>query len=438
MALILLVPLAVAVGVLGLSVSPLLTLLAVAGLVLVLGLTLGSQRTPGEPARCTYLCVCFALLPMTGVHVFSFLSIAEVAAFATLLVFVLQRRTADTGLIQRRSFALFAAFFFIVGGSLAAYWNGVSRGSFVEISELIVVAVPPALALRRFRPTRSDAMALMTAWVFGVAISAVAGLTVSKGGQGRAQGLATHANQLSMTCAMALPIVWALYRKGRLTRWQLSAAVVLLVATVLASGSRSGLLAAAIGVLILCLRSLGVLFTTVASAVVAVATASLLALTLTHGTSAVARLLNQSSTVGSDKKRLLLMHQGLERLDSLETRLLGSGFVHHNQPHNLFLIAWTGAGVLGIVGLLILACRPAFIAAQLTLDPFEWSLAVCYIVFLLATSVNNALPAPFAWAVFALLDFRWSQDAPGPATQASATSTRTATGLLHERVTAEG
>jgi O-antigen ligase len=378
----------------------------------VVAVILMVSQPQGPPSRRTgtlFLTGCFTLLPMTGPQAVSVFSVAHVAAAATLFVFLLRRPPPSLESPILRSSCAWAAVALLVGATIAAYWNDATE-SVVEIGGLLVAAVLPMLALRHFRPTRDETLLLVKGWLVGALVSGFTGLLWARFPSGRAAGLSAHPNQLAMTSAMALPLIWGLYKCGRLSRLQAGIAAALSMAYVWTSGSRSGLLAIMLGAALILWRSLGLFRAAVVSLVGAAAAYLVVTVSgvqLVRGSSAVARLLDDSATQNSNEKRLRLMQAGVDRVDSLGTGLLGAGWIRENQPHNLILLAWGGAGVIGVVGLLVLFYR-AFSTALLKSRPeLDWALGVTGAVFLTATLVNNALHAPFAWVIFILMDFRW-------------------------------
>jgi hypothetical protein len=356
-----------------------------------------------------FLAGCFMLLPMTGVAAVSVFSVAHVAAAATLLVFLLRPPQPSVEAPILRNSCAWAAICLFVGASVAAYWNNETE-SVVEIGGLFVSAILPMFALRHFRPTWDEALLMAKGWLIGALISGFTGLLWERFPSGRAAGLTAHPNQLAMTSAMALPLIWGIYKSGRMTRLQAAIATALSLSYVWTSGSRSGLLAVVLGGGLILWRSLGLFKAAVVSALGAMAVyfiVTLSGVSLVKGSSALARLLDDAATQNSNEKRLRLMQAGVQRVDSLGTGLLGAGWIREDQPHNLFLLAWGGAGVLGVIGLLVLFYRAFSASLRFSKPEFDWALAVTAAVFLTATLVNNALHAPFAWVFFLLLDFQW-------------------------------
>jgi O-antigen ligase len=356
-----------------------------------------------------FLAGCFMLLPMTGVEAVSVFSLAHVGAAATLLVFLLRRPPPSVESPILRSSCAWAAISLFVGASIAAYWNDAAE-SVVEIGGLLVAAVLPMLALRHFRPSWDEALLMAKGWLVGALVSGFSGLLWERFPSGRAAGFSAHPNQLAMTSAMALPLIWGIYKSGRMTRLQAAIAVTLSLAYVWASGSRSGLLAIMLGAGLILWRSLGIFKAAVVASLGAAAAylvVTVSGVSLVKGSSAVARLLDDSATQNSNEKRLRLMQAGVDRVDSLGTGLLGAGWIREDQPHNLFLLAWGGAGLIGVIGLLVLFYRAFSTAIRLNKPEFDWALGVTAAVFLTATLVNNALHAPFAWVFFLLMDFQW-------------------------------
>jgi hypothetical protein len=234
-----------------------------------------------------------------------------------------------------------------------------------------------------------------------------------------------------MMAVMGLPLVWLLF-KGSARRHHLSvivpaiAATAVLLSGVLYSGSRSGVLALAVVTIILVHRMFGV-FSSLLAAGLSLTLIALVGLPSVD-TPATERLSSSTNTAQSDAARLDAMRNGLDQLSGSRW-LLGTALPDgQDLPHNIVLLVWIGMGLLGLIAFFTIVWHSQQPLFRRSSDIEAWGLAVAITGFLLALSVNNALPAPPAWLILALLQVRRGVRPPaGPVIGTPSAATRAAT-----------
>ncbi|MBA8801834.1 O-antigen ligase [Nocardioides ginsengisegetis] len=204
-----------------------------------------------------------------------------------------------------------------------------------------------------------DPRRILDFWVYGIALSGalattdLLGLTATgdflgnEGAiSGRESGLATHANNLAVSCAVALPLSVAL---GRRRPFLAVLCGVAITGGALASGSRGGQLGAVSSLLfvfILVRGSRRRLWTGVA--VFGVAAFAMAALVPSIGDrlnlDKVLRFANSSGTTASDSGRRFLVEQAIA--DFLHRPLSGIGYEVLNHAHDIYLQMLSSGGLL--------------------------------------------------------------------------------------------
>jgi hypothetical protein len=308
--------------------------------------------------------------------------------------------------LPRRSWALGGAAAMTAGGIIAALSSG---GSFAHIAGFAVVTIPLTLTAARLQPDRDECRWLIAALLAGIVVSTVAGFLLPTPPNGRAVGFTGHSNQYAMMAVMGLPLAWLLYRgSSRRNRAVVVApvatAAAILLAGVLFSGSRSGLLALTVVLTVLVYRQLGAV-PSLLVAVTAVTLVALLGLPAVD-TPTTERLASSTSTAESDAARLDAMRGGLERLGGGEWVLGTSLDDAELLPHNVVLLVWVGMGLLGLFAFGYIVWHGLNPIGKRSRDVEMWGMSVAFAGFLLAISVNNALSVAPAWLILALLQSR--------------------------------
>lgn len=313
----------------------------------------------------------------------------------------------------------------VLGGIIGTVVEGGGFGSAVYLARLVIAGVGSMFILRRFDPTESELRLLTAAWAGGALLSAAYGLT-GVAASGRSIGLTGHSNQLSMMCAMAIPLVMVLAsRAGFASNERPSANIrfamvgalgILLLATIL-SGSRSGILAVGVVLVLITYRYLGM---AIAATIGVLSLAALLISGLpqaivsgeavTSDNAAIARLSSGEDTTSSNDERGDLLSNQVESLAG-GSALWGKGFGVGElglRSHNVWLEVWGGAGLLGLIGMIKLTFpifRDTF-RRRKDVHPMVVALAVGFVGYLAAMTFNNAFDLPYAWTFYALWE-RW-------------------------------
>lgn len=404
---------AFAAGCVGLvsAAAPRLVLLAFVAL--VGGLTTTAVVVTSSNPRRVGLLFAGALamaLSFTGVHVRGPVTLPLLASVLLLGITYLPGVVSrGAGIFPKGSWAVYVAATMTLGGVIAAL---AGRGDFIPILQFAATALVTTLAVVRLAPGPRAMDWLVGGLVTGILVSTTVGLVGVRGQFGRALGLTTQANQYAQFAVMALPLVWFLWRRSRLAAPLALTAGALLLAGVLQSGSRSGLLGFAVIVVLWAWRELGL----AASFLVGAGVACLVALFPLPSVDAptVERAFGSDSTARSNANRLDAMEAGYERLVEGNV-LLGSGLPRTDLPHNVLLLVWEGMGLLGVGALLFLlwtTMRPAFRRAS----PFEeWAFSLATSGFVVAVALNNAIGAPAAWLIIALLQVARQHNSPAGA-----------------------
>jgi len=401
------VPLGLAVGALAgvaVTVAPsrVTVLLAGAGAYFLL-LMLVANST--DPRRSAVLSMAGAAttLSWSGLSIGGSLSVGEVVPLA-FLPLAIAGATDDLAYRTRRQTAALATpAVMIVGAVLAS--ASTPGTSLAPVWIFALAALTLMTSMYVLRPSRRELNILLLGLVAGVVVSTLLGLAVLKEPSGRAIGLTVHPNQYSMAAVLALPLLWHLTRDRVLPRLVAGAGALVMVGGVLQSGSRSGLLALAVVLLVWSYREAGFYLTfgvLAAGALVLVGANAVLGLT---DTPALARLLSSSETADSDAGRIaLLTHELSAILDG--NYILGIGFGAGRMPHNLVLLVWGGFGLLGLVffaWLMWVLLAPALSRRSGELSA---ALALGCLGFTVALMLNNLIGASFFWLTAAIAFFR--------------------------------
>lgn len=303
------------------------------------------------------LAIMWASFAFTGLRLGGFLEPADVVlalvVVPALLLLRPDRRTHPPGVIASSPFVL--GYLLIASGSLIALWNTAHLAqATANLVRLAVSALVTLVVTMRFDPDEHETGRLFGAWFLGTTVSAAAGIVAIQQ-VGRARGFTTHPNELALLAVMALPLgarLWATARR-RSTRPLLALGFVILGWGLLASGSRAGLLGAAVVSAFLLARATGsvgraVTFTGAAAlAVVLVVGPSGVA-----GENAFARLGGSASATGSDTSRRAFLEAGIEQIT--RSPVVGTGLTFDNlRYHNLVVQYWAAAGLLGLVGVVM-------------------------------------------------------------------------------------
>lgn len=294
----------------------------------------------------------------------------------------------------------------------------VSRGAATDELRVLVgrgaAAALPIFVMVTPRITDRTRRFVAGGLVIGSVVSVLLGATAERLPSGRAAGLASHQNQLAMTCVVAfalLPVVFRGRGPGLLGRIVVGA---ILLQGLLISGSRSGLIALGV-VLLLWMwtwtrRGRGRLPLLLVALCLALLGAGMSGVEVESGTASdLGRPIGREDTSVSDQERAELLDAAISDID-VDTLVHGEGFVLERSPHNVFVEVLVAGGLVAFAGLLLVAGTVGLVVIRSgpSRDVAVFS-AIAFMGFLAAVFFNNALWAPFAWCTVALIAHR----APG-------------------------
>lgn len=264
-----------------------------------------------------------------------------------------------------------------------------------------LLAVPLVLAWYARTWPRMDMVG--RAFLCGAAVSCLLGLTDYAGvtsvgealigytnGGDRVTGLTTQPNQLALTAVMALPFAWFLVR-GLLLR---AALVVVLLAGTVASGSRVGLIGAAV-VLVTCLawryRARFLLLGLPLGAAALLSASELLSFTR-FGTDGAA---------GADLERTRALHQGID--DFAQSPLFGVGLRVGQEAHVVYLQLLAGSGLIGLLSFGLLVGTALTFAYRLRQRPVVLAAGIALVGYLVVGAASNALLVRYLFVPLAIV-----------------------------------
>lgn len=321
---------------------------AAAGLLILVLIvaTLGTERTSN-----LLLVLSFLLAPLAG------LSLGSQFISAATLVFLLAFALALPQLVHRplrlpAMFLIGSALLFMMG--LLAIPNSlswvVSSSYFVTV--IVALVIFPAFVVW-MRPNQRMLFLMAVAFGVGTAISTLYGVPR---GEYRNSGLTYHPVALAYTAMLTLSLVPFIIASKERYRWIVTPPLVLVALVgVWTSGSRTSIvvLAALVVLVPMFERSIRLGLAVVAGMLLVLPTIFALD-PVNNSTSALSRLFGGGGARASDQTRIGTLKEGLEHIK--EHPILGSGYsVETHTIHNLYLQILEAEGILGLVGLLLLA-----------------------------------------------------------------------------------
>lgn len=297
-----------------------------------------------------------------------------------------------------------------VGGLIGTVAGSDASGSLDVLSRFVAASVGALLLIVCWRPGLEQIKSFGWLWIAGGVASAIVALLIPHLHDFiRPSGLTPQSNHLAMISLILLGVTLGLIasdprRKNVLVG--LTAAG-LLLAAVVASGSRAGLVAALIVVLLALIATRNRITVAVTAGVVVVGLALVLA-GAAGDDNALSRL--SSGDASSDAEREAFNEAAWERFK--DKPITGDGFADSRRAHNLFLQVGSSAGVLGILGavlLIVLALRSYVIAVwkRMAENPRYWAVVAgltCGVIGYLAQSMfQNVLWDRNVWIAIALM-----------------------------------
>lgn len=333
------------------DLNPLLGLVGAVVLVLVVALLLLGAETTGLilVGLAVFTAPLSALRPVPGASVVTLSDVLLCLGFPLLL-----GRMARTPLRLPLPLVLGYGLLLITAllGTLASETPAVALGYLLRIVAAVVL-IPVAFCY--LRPSLTVARLFAWAYVAGAILGWLIGLALKNAVAGREQGLTTHPNFLAFTGQLAFGLLLFLFLTGRRSRPVVVLAGVAVIWLIIVSGSRSGLLALVLLVVAVPVaqRSARALYALLCVGVLLVLGWNHLLASAGQG-SAIHRLfLGDTTTPGSNLNREIALRTGWS--DFVSHPLLGVGFTEQTlETHNIYLEMGQGAGVLGIVALLLI------------------------------------------------------------------------------------
>lgn len=381
--------------------------LAVAALIIVLARQSAEDSSGSVLDRLAtpMLLLAAFLAPMNSVRVGGSVTVCDaVLALAfVLLVPVLMRRKLSLPTSYVFGWALLMPVGLIA--TVFATDQGVSLNHFLRF---VAAALVLPVVFVWWRPDRRTITQLAIGYIFGACVSvAYAFVHGPEPGDNRYHGLTTHPNFLGSTTVFAaclLPFVLSQTSTNR--RWLYLVPAGLCLAGVWLSGSRGALVV---------LLAVAVLYPLVERSAL---TPLLLLFALAVGllfwnqiskaatnTNALGRLLGNSSASSSDQQRLNVMKAGWHAF--LQRPIIGNGWEHALDAHNVYLQVAQSAGLIGLLGFLMILWS---LVSPLLFGPrVDYSYRLCYpgLAYVFICALDKSLWDRFMWLGLVLALLSW-------------------------------
>ncbi len=248
------------------------------------------------------------------------------------------------------------AWLLVATSLLPAAFSSAPGDNLFYLARLVAAVVLLPLAFGYWHPDLATLRRLAWTYVAGNAFGWVVGFLTDTSAGRREQGLTTHPNFLALTGQIAVTLLIFLYvTSPPARRWLVWVSGIVSVGIVLSSGSRAGLVAVAFTALVYPLvnRSIRAAYFTISAGVVTTFLLGRIIDSSGEGSAVVRLFVGDKSTSGSDLQRENALSAGWS--DFLSHPLLGGGFTEKTlETHNLYLEVAQGAGIVGLVGFLLL------------------------------------------------------------------------------------
>ena len=348
------------------------------------------------------------LAPMNGLRLGASISFADVLLVpgGVLAVVARARPAHDAKPPEQRRMRpdMLTALLLVGGGVIGSVFATDLGASLSAIVRFGVAAFGVPLVFVALGPTRAEIRVMAWAFLAGACVNAIFGV-VTYAPANRGIGLSTHSNHLGMACVLASGFAAGLFLTGSRRSGMVAAAGWAIVSVgILKSGSRAGVLGAAI-VLLAVLVFTG--STRILKWCVLVTSGVWLLLALNvipyDEQDALARLLggNQPGVAQSNAERAQVREEGLEAIR--QHPITGAGFGEARVAHNVYIQVWGAAGLVGLVGLAVMAnasIRALFEGAAG--DRFLLGAAACTFSFMLVAFASNILWDRYLWYTLAV------------------------------------
>jgi len=385
-------------------------------------------------------------LPMSAWKVIGPLTTADLLLAASVLLFLPRFDLAAARRLWLPALAIALA---TVGGVIGTVVTGADVKSSAEIlGRVLAASVGAMLLISCWRPRLEQVRSFGWLWIAGGVASALVALLIPDLHMFlRPSGLTPHPNHLAIISVVLIGVAIALTLSERarggfigIRAWAALAAVGVLFAGVVASGSRAGLGAALVAAFLAVVASRDRSIVRVALGAAAI---GLVAVVVVLGVLGQDNALDRitggdtvtSDTATSDAVRDTKNAAAWDRFT--EHPITGVGFGEIYEAHIFLLQFASGAGILGIIaGLMIifLAIRSYVVAVwrRMADDPPYWvaagGFAAAVIGYLAATIFQNILWDRNVWMTIVLMT--WLAARPGELRNSEALGNRAPTGSL--------
>ncbi|MHB8464498.1 MAG: O-antigen ligase family protein [Acidimicrobiales bacterium] len=246
-----------------------------------------------------------------------------------------------------------------VAASLRLSYTGSPLGpipaGIADVMRFALGTVGLILVVRAWKPVAAEARTALLAFGWGATVSVLYGAAKGGAQYGRVQGLTTHPVFFGMISAFAVLVAVGLFLSASSSRGRLGAATIALICTagMLDSGTRSGLLIVGLGLVITLagMRSFRLTSILVGCGLFGLLLAAVSPSFVTNSPTVsrlngggYASISNQARDAAQRDTIALIKVHGIT----------GAGFRYIDSPHNLLLGIIASAGVIGLVGFVML------------------------------------------------------------------------------------
>lgn len=310
--------------------------------------------------------VAMALAPLNDIRPVQALSFVTASDAAFAVGFILLAPILITHEFRPPPLFMAGAAGIFVVGAIASVLAEEPLLSLNHMVRLMVGAFGLPVLMMIWRPDRPTVLKLAWAYAIGNVVSVVAGVIDGPlGPDNRYVGLTTHPNIFGLCCLLALalfPFLLTSVRAGQ--RWIPTVVAMISAYGIWISGSRAALLVAIVVAIVypLLARSIHAALVVFGLGIAAVAFVSR-QIEEGAGDNALGRLLGSQSAEGSDQAREEAFTIAWDLFT--DRPLLGNGFAHALEAHNIYLQIAAAVGVIGLVAYLVViwsAVSPVFAA----------------------------------------------------------------------------
>jgi len=313
----------------------------------------------GPPAR-RIVSWCWAATaftaPMNGLRLSKYMSLGDVLLVVAVAATLVARGPAPDGIAARPYGPVLAGLAAIaLGGLVGSLVAGPYGPDIPGVARFVFTTAGSIAALILWAPSGRRLRWFCATWVAGAVVSALWAITFSTTVASRPLGLASHPNNLGLTCLLAAgPALGLVLAPSRVRRRGALVAVGILLLGLAASGSRAAVIGACVMV-----PTVAALSSNLRLALRATIAAVLLSLAVVVGVvhpstdTGLGRVMGDRSTIESDAGRMEHLARSVDRVRS--NPLTGEGFTRAGDAHNIYLQVLVAAGPLGLIGLVVAA-----------------------------------------------------------------------------------